>query len=484
MFNFIRKFPDTALINGTITYIKSTNCKRKVEATAYDALQQDYKSACQAPRIRFGVLAALYTDDGHELLGALVIKGMGSDKKLAATLAADQALHTFAEKIKNHAELKDNTKAWLAWTGLCADVAANLCDKSTSNVAKHLIAMKKPADYNINIGHLQQLCVQRIADACDIVLTDEFAEHALNMPVTAAKVLSQPTEKQLPVRMSEDVTVQMMMELGFKINDTICAMKKEKDAEVQTLRINKMEHGKINLLNVIIEMPEVQIDLSEFQQKKWKHITNNVDNTVWYGYVEENCHHFSTSNMQNIVRSSAVIALHNAWNEETLVANGVQMTTAPRAVVSLEKFSVGALVLAPNTQSVSMKELKDNDQTQMYAQTGGVFLGVTTFDSKLHAVVAGSVAPYVKKENCRNTRNTTLIPYWLVEVTNTEDVANMRLTMDLSKHVIDANEPVIKVPLIKNSKALKAGDKLVLFVPAPASLNPKPPLKKQKTKKM
>ena len=99
-------------------------------------------------------------------------------------------------------------------------------------------------------------------------------------------------------------------------------------------------------------------------------------------------------------------------------------------------------------------------------------------------MVAGSVAPYVKKEKCRNTRNTTLIPYWMVEVTNDEADANMKLTMDLSKHVIDANEPVIKVPLMKNCKALKAGDKLVLFVPPPASLHTKKtsPLKRQKTK--
>ena len=43
------------------------------------------------------------------------------------------------------------------------------------------------------------------------------------------------------------------------------------------------------------------------------------------------------------------------------------------------------------------------------------------------------------------------------------------------------NEPVIKVPLIKNSRTLKVDDKLVLFVPTALSLNPKPALKKQKT---
>jgi len=43
--------------------------------------------------------------------------------------------------------------------------------------------------------------------------------------------------------------------------------------------------------------------------------------------------------------------------------------------------------------------------------------------------------------------------------------------------VIKADKPEIKVPMLKNSKALKAGDKLVLFV-SPAG---KPPLKRAKT---
>ena len=47
----------------------------------------------------------------------------------------------------------------------------------------------------------------------------------------------------------------------------------------------------------------------------------------------------------------------------------------------------------------------------------------------------------------------------------------------------DAEAPDVKVPLIKNTKVLKPGDKLVLFVPAVLSLHPVPAIKKQKTLK-
>ena len=115
--------------------------------------------------------------------------------------------------------------------------------------------------------------------------------------------------------------------------------------------------------------------------------------------------------------------------------------------------------------------------------SGGVFLGITRIGDKPHGVFAGSVAPSLKKEESKNSRDTLIIPYWILETTDKEETANMKFTHDPSKMVIDAQEPEVKVPLIKNFKVLKPGDKLVLLVPAVLSLHPVPALKKQKTMK-
>ena len=96
---------------------------------------------------------------------------------------------------------------------------------------------------------------------------------------------------------------------------------------------------------------------------------------------------------------------------------------------------------------------------------------------------AGSVAPSLKKVESKNSRDTLIIPYWMLETTDKDEKANMKFTHDPSKKVIDASAPDVKVPLIKNSKVLKPGDKLVLLVPAVLSLHPVPALKKQKTLK-
>ena len=71
----------------------------------------------------------------------------------------------------------------------------------------------------------------------------------------------------------------------------------------------------------------------------------------------------------------------------------------------------------------------------------------------------------------------------MLEATDKEENANMKLTLDARKNVINANEPKIQVPLIKNFRTLQVDDKLVLFVPPVMSLNPTPVLKKQKTVK-
>ena len=415
---------------------------------------------------------------------AAALKSMGGDKKLAETLAADSTLKEFYQKIQSRFpgpdpdDLKNNSKAMMAWFGLCADVVANRCGKNSSRVTNHLVDMKKPSDYAININHLQQLCVQRILNDTGIKLTDEFSKYEIVI-TEKPKPTKEITEKQLCVRSSDDITSQMMLELGFKVDDVVCAVKREKGAEIIALKITKMENGKIHFHVDGKSWPPA--DVAEFQQKRWRQYTAAiVEDRQWHDYVEENCQHSSPGNLHNIIKASALLAVFKAWDDETLVSNGVQLSLQPKGVCAKDKFTIGSLVLSPNSQSVTCREIKDNEQTPVYG-SGGLFLGVARIDDKMHGVFASSVPPRLKKEDCKNTRDTMLVPYWMLEVTDKEENANMKLTIDVSKNVIDANEPVVKVPLIKNHKTVKVGDKLVLFVPTVLSLNPKPALKKQKT---
>ena len=242
-----------------------------------------------------------------------------------------------------------------------------------------------------------------------------------------------------------------------------------------------MENGKIHFHGDDKVWPPA--DLAEFQQKRWEQFTTaTVEDRVWYDYEEEHSQHSSPGNIHSIVKATAMLAVFQAWNDETLESKGVQLSVQPKGVCAKQKFAIGALVLAPNSQSVAIREIKDNEQTPVYG-SAGLFMGVTSIDDKLHGVFAVSVPPKLKKEQCKNTRDTILVPFWMLEATDKEENANMKLTLDARKNVIDAKEPLIQAPLIKNCRTVKVDDKLVLFLPPVMSLNPKPALKKQETMK-
>ena len=72
------------------------------------------------------------------------------------------------------------------------------------------------------------------------------------------------------------------------------------------------------------------------------------------------------------------------------------------------------------------------------------------------------------------------MPFWRVELNDKAEKCNMKLTMDASKSRISIDDyEAIQVPTMKSSKAIKAGDRLVLF--APWTAPDQPALKKQKS---
>ena len=157
------------------------------------------------------------------------------------------------------------------------------------------------------------------------------------------------------------------------------------------------------------------------------------------------------------------------------------MVIEAKGVIAKEKWGANALTLSPNSHSVSMKELRPTDNGPALYSTVGVLLGTSKINGKTYVVTASGLPTHLKVDTSRNTKDTLMVPYWNVDVTDSEDKANMKLTADLSKHVIDADAVKIIVPYMKNTKVIKPGDRLVLFV---KSDKPGQPVyKKQKTMK-
>ena len=71
----------------------------------------------------------------------------------------------------------------------------------------------------------------------------------------------------------------------------------------------------------------------------------------------------------------------------------------------------------------------------------------------------------IKKDLSSNViKDMIMVPFWMVDTTEVESDANLKLSLDLAKHIIDPKNPTVKIPLIKNHRSINVGDRLVLYV--------------------
>lgn len=476
MFNFLRKFPDAQLLNHMIQHIKSVGGQsRTIDGAVYDALQTDFKGPLQAPSIRFGVLGALYGDKKEKLVTHQQIKSLGSDANIKATLSAETEITGVADKIKANDKTSGSTWAWLSWSQLCSNVACMLVKKNTSCVDRILDDAKQKRDFMVHTGHLQLMCINAIKVACEVQLTDAFNEYVIKSAATDKPAPAEPCNPQ--TRVDADLTEAIMIELGFKVDDCIVAVKKEQDQDEHTFKIESMSNGIIKLTNQTLKKPGPSAELSSFQQKQWKHASKSKGSLQVY--KEEYSQHNATFLVMNVIKSASLLAIYQAWNEETLQSGEVEVVIEAKGVIAKEKWGANELTLSPNSHTVSMKELKPTENGPALYSAVGVLLGFSKINGKSYVVTASGLSTHLKIDTSRNTKETLMVPYWNVDVTDSEDKANMKLTVDLSKHVIQADDVKILVPCMKNTKVIKPGDRLVLFVKSDKPVQPA--YKKQKT---
>ena len=469
IYNFVRKFPDKELMSCSVQFIKSISKGeiRKLGPQFFDALQTDFKGPNQVPCIRFGALNGLYTQPSGTFTPG-TLKALGTDANVAATISAGADLDRLATLIKVDANIAQSTQAWLAWSRLCCNVTCLLCKKDSTDVVKLLADKNQPKDYMIHMGHLMLLAVQEITESCGVKLTDEFDDHEI--PELQAKK-SDPVKIVHAVRVEADPTAAIMSELGFTVGDTINLVK-DKD-EVKCFAIEAMKDGVIKLVDVKLKKPAPPAQLADFQSKKWR--VNKSKKGVWHMYKEGYAQHNANAVLQNLVKSAAALAVYAAWDSETLQSDEVKVLEGAKGVMACKHFGVGTMVLAPNSQNVNLREIKNKESPALYSNSG-IYLGSSTIDGKHFMLSAGGSNMSLKRESSRNAKETLMIPFWCME-TGDETTANMKLTMDLTKHIIDPCSPEVKVPLLKNHKAIKNGDRLVVLVKQPGA----PALKRQKT---
>ena len=472
MYNFVRKFPDKQLMNLTIQYIKSVSKGniRKTTADVFDALQVDYKGALQAPCVRFAVLGALYTQPAGTVTAAVLRHLCNTEAALAATLNLDAQMVTLSNLIKSDEKTANSTQAWLAWSRMCCSAVLNLLKKTSVSVKTALKTNNQAPDYMVTVEHIQKMMVAEIDELCAVKLTDDFDEH--DIPIKQAE--AKPATIPLTARNKGDLTQVMMQELGFQIGDIVESTKAKSTDNDPKARfvIKAMADGKIEVVDAESMKPAPSLMMTSFQYKAWKVVRGKSSN-VYHTYNEKYAQHGTPGALQNLVKAAATMAIFSSWDEETLCTDQVNVNENGKEVIACDSFAINKLVLAPNSQTVSLK-LKETTPVAAYSKSG-LYLGSSSIGGKIYVLTANPVRMVMKKDEPK-ARDMLMVPFWMVETTEVESDANLKVSLDLAKHVIDPNSPDVKIPLIRNHKSIKVGDKLVLYVkPPPGSA------KKQKT---
>ena len=483
MFNFVRKFPDKQLMNLTIQYIKSVSkgSIQKIKSEVFDALQVDYKGAQQAPCVRFAVLGALYTQPAGTIQVSMLKHLWFTEAELAATLKLHAQMVTLSDLICSHEETRNATYAWLAWSRMCTSAVLNLFNKTSVSVKAALETNKQPLDFKVTVEHIQNMMVAEIAERCAVKLTDDFDEH--DIPKLAINSEAKPPAIALTARTEGDLTQVMMQELGFQIGDIVEATKvggrskaqiDDKDPKPRFV-IQAMADGKIEVVHAESLTAAPSLMMTAFQYKAWKVVRGKGATAVYHTYKEEYAQHSIPGVLQNLVKSAATIAIFEAWNEDTLETDQVKVNENGKEVIACDSFAINKLVLAPNSHTVSLK-LKETPLTPVAYSKSGLYLGSSSIGGKSYVLFASPVKMFIKKdESSSKAKDMMMVPFWMVDTTEVESEANIKLSIDLAKHVIDPNSPDVKIPLIKNHKSIKVGDGLVLYVKPAGSF------KKQKT---
>ncbi len=98
--------------------------------------------------------------------------------------------------------------------------------------------------------------------------------------------------------------------------------------------------------------------------------------------------------------------------------------------------------------------------------------------AKYEVVFSAASAPKADKSVAKPFAKEILIPYWMVQITNNKEAANMqesKLRLNMTMATDNEDEPSIdefvKIPILTNTKPVQVGDELIVYK-GPASVTP------------
>ena len=162
---------------------------------------------------------------------------------------------------------------------------------------------------------------------------------------------------------------------------------------------------------------------------------------------------------QELFKGAARHAVKSVWHEFSNRAKADVQTAPRKAVFASEDCRKGELVLVGASSSFGVA-LAAKMPTTAYDAGPAHKKGY-----RVYIAPAKLVAEATRNESGGTKNPRSVVPHWLIQPTTDPKVANMERSGH-KQEVAAGNEMInIPVPILKNSKAVKQGDQLLLYGP-------------------
>ena len=500
MFQFLRKFggepKNLHAARSTAHKIRAEgDTKRRVGQDIWDALGLDYKGHQQLHGLRHAIVGLVYTDPNQKVVCAPDIKKMGDKANMERSMEFEVAIHEMASVLEGLKFDAAISRAQFAFDRACA--ALN-CKAYKAKLLADIVGEFDVEGEKLEVGHLIWIAVSTImkmdhlsAAVKDALTSKTFSSNVVALTprtiATSTKTLAgAPARDDLAIMdtvgvRGPDASVAIMKELGWSVGSVVTRRPDKSKAEEPKCRIVVIKGGIVTLH--ILEpgctdegsskknSNAKDVDVIEFQSRLWIK-AKDVEYVVIPVSAPTACQ--TTEFQLELIKSVAFVALAEAVSKQE-GHDSCQVRMKPKkAVEVVEDIAKGKLVLAPCTTSLQIVDKEKLKPGYDSFNKSSLLLGSFVHESTQYYMFASGYQSF--EGNSKKTAKRAL--FWGVDVTDKESDANVKLDQQISTIKIHSEKitqwmcsqvgtnQVLKIPMMVSTKALKAGDSLVIYQPS------------------
>ena len=452
IYAFVLKFcggHEAELLLESEAFIRHNSTARRLGGPFFQALSLDCKGQpnVSLARIRHALLKFAYMDS----------EGISRADVTKLLQATDKA---FQDKVKDADLLMVDMRAALK-NNVMRVRCSQLVHELDIDLVKHLLGRKLAKKY-MNVGGIAHDFLCTVENTCSVEMSDIKSKFQADAKLTEEWPVTEPARRVG----SADTSQSMMRELdesgrvlnlpalisakGFLIGTHV---KHKKDGVTGVIKAFDVAGSEVTL--TMSDSEQLKVPMSDIAHGDW--VTVKQKTTPLPTDVSAFLPGASAEYSLHVLRAKVTVALHTVMTENSK-DKSLTVFNKPRSVVVNSPFAKGALTLVPCSMKVVLKAC---DRSQV--PSGAVFMGELRPGLQCW-LTQQTTLPHESTSSSDKVTEGFVSPYWFVEAASDKDIANLDTAL-LKVSGIDN----LKIPCYKNNKAIKAGDKLVVFQPSGGS---------------